>query len=198
MTTVPTLSVPPAAVRTVDGLALPVAGTWEIDPGHAEVAFVGRHFMITKVRGTFPDVRGSVVVAEDPADSRVDVVIGTASVSTGNPARDEHLRSPELFDVERWPEATFRSVSVVWHGTTGVVLGDLTIHGVTRRVPLEVSFQGAVRDPWGGDRAVFSAGTQIDRYDFGLTWNAALEAGGVLVSRDIRIEIEVETVLRRP
>jgi polyisoprenoid-binding protein YceI len=185
------------AVRTLGGTVLPAPGTYEIDPGHAEVAFVGRHFMITKVRGRFGDVRGRVVVAEDPADSRLDVTIGTASVESGNATRDEHIRSAELLDVERWPEATFRSVSVDWHGSSGTVTGDLTIHGVTRRVPLAVTYEGSVRDPWGGDRAVFSARTRVDREDFGVTWNVALEAGGVLVSREIAIEIEVETV-RQP
>jgi polyisoprenoid-binding protein YceI len=181
--------------RTVDGTVLPAAGTWDIDPGHADVAFTGRHFMVTKVRGRFTDVRGSVTIAEDMSASSVDVVIGMASVESGNATRDEHLRSEELFDVERFPEATFRSVAVDWHGDSGTVHGDLTIHGVTRRVPLEVTFEGYVRDPWGGDRAIFSAHTQVNREDFGVTWNVALEAGGVLVSKDIRISIDIETVL---
>ena len=158
-----TSTLTPSAVRTLDGVELPVAGTWDIDPGHAEVAFTGRHFMITKVRGTFPDVRGSVVVGADPADSRLDVVIGMGSVSTGNPARDEHLRSAELFDVERWPEATFRSVSVAWHGTTGVVLGDLTIHGVTRRVTIPLQVQ------MNGDRAEVVGSHTFPMSDFGIT-----------------------------
>jgi polyisoprenoid-binding protein YceI len=148
------------ATRVVDGVVLPTPGTWEIDPGHADVAFTGRHFMVTKVRGRFTDVTGTLTVAEDMRDSRGEVVIGMA-----------------------------------WRGTEGVVLGDLTIHGVTREVPLEVVFQGHVRDPWGGDRAVFSAHTRINREDFGITWNMALEAGGVLVSKEISIDIEIETVL---
>jgi polyisoprenoid-binding protein YceI len=183
------------ATRVVDGVVLPTPGTWEIDPGHADVAFTGRHFMVTKVRGRFTDVTGTLTVAEDMRDSRVEVVIGMASVESGSAARDDHLRSAELFDVERFPQATFRSSRVDWRGTEGVVLGDLTIHGVTREVPLEVVFQGHVRDPWGGDRAVFSAHTRINREDFGITWNMALEAGGVLVSKEISIDIEIETVL---
>jgi polyisoprenoid-binding protein YceI len=182
--------------RYVDGVALPAAGRWEIDPGHAEVAFTGRHFMITKVRGRFTDVRGSVTVAQDMGDSSVDVVIGMASVVSGNPDRDEHLKSPELFDVEQFPEATYRSKSVDWKRNRGVVLGDLTLHGVTREVPLEVTFEGHVRDPWGGERSMFSARALVNREDFGITWNVALEAGGVLVSKEIRIEIEIESVLR--
>jgi polyisoprenoid-binding protein YceI len=181
--------------RHVEGVELPVSGVWEIDPGHTEVAFTGRHFMVTKVRGRFTDVRGRIEIAEDPPESHVDVVIAMASVYSGNPTRDEHLRSAELFDVERYPEATFRSSEVEWRGTAGVVHGDLTIHGVTRHVPLVVTFEGYIRDPWGGDRAIYSASTEINREDFGITWNAALEAGGLLVSKDITITVDIETVL---
>ena len=118
-----------------------------------------------------------------------------ASVDSGSAARDEHLRSAELFDVERFPQATFRSVRVTWQGTRGIVHGELTLHGVTREVPLEVTFEGYVRDPWGGDRAIFSAQTTIDREDYGITWNTVLETGAVLVSKEITIGIEIETVL---
>ena len=183
------------ATRQLDGQALPAPGAWEIDPGHADVSFTGRHFMVTKVRGRFTDVRGTVTIADQMSDSQVDVVIGMASVESGNPTRDEHLRSDELFDVERFPEARFRSVTVEWRGSEGTVHGDLTIHGVTRRVALKVSFEGQVRDPWGGDRAIFSAETRINREDFGITWNMALEAGGVLVSKEVVIKIDLETLL---
>lgn len=182
--------------RAVNGVVLPCAGTWDIDPGHTDLAFIGRHFMLTKVRGRFTDVQGSITVAANLDDSVIDVVIGMASVESGSKTRDDHMKSADLFDVEQFPQATFRSVSVDWQGSGGVVHGDLTIHGVTRRIPLEVSFEGHVRDPWGGDRAIFSARTQVDREDFGVTWNVALEAGGVLVSKEIRIEIDIETVLR--
>jgi polyisoprenoid-binding protein YceI len=182
------------ATRTHDGVTLPAAGTWTIDPGHAEVAFVGRHFMITKVRGRFTDVAGALRFAADPAESSVEVVIGMASVESGNATRDEHLRSAELFDVAAFPQARFTSTRVEWSGTGGTVHGDLTIHGVTRSVPLRVRYEGSARDPWGGERAIFSARTTIDREDFGITWNMALEAGGLLVSKEIHIEIEVETV----
>ena len=181
--------------REIDGHTLPAAGRWEIDPGHAEVAFTGRHFMVTKVRGRFTDFRGAVTVAVYFELSSVDVVIGMASVSSGNDTRDDHLRSEELFDVEKYPEATFRSTGVSWAGKRGTVTGDLTIHGVTRPVDLAVEFEGYVRDPWGGDRAIFSASTEVNREDFGVTWNVALEAGGVLVSKDIKISIDIETVL---
>jgi polyisoprenoid-binding protein YceI len=185
-----------SATRTLGGTVLPAVGTWDIDPGHTDVSFVGRHFMVTKVRGRFTGVTGAVAIAEDMADSHVEVDIDMDTVESGNETRDEHIRSDELFDVETYPTATFRSTSVDWHGTRGTVHGDLTIHGVTRRVPLEVSFEGYVRDPWGGDRAVFSARTKVNREDFGITWNVALEAGGVLVSKEVSIEIDLETVLR--
>jgi polyisoprenoid-binding protein YceI len=189
-----TTSIDTPAARVRDGVTLPAAGTWDIDPGHAEVGFIGRHLKFTKVRGRFTDVRGTVRFAEDPADSSVEVVIGMASVESGNATRDEHLRSADLFDVAAFPEATFTSTRVDWQGSAGMVFGDLTIHGMSREVGLEFRYEGNVRDPWGGERAVYSAHTTINREDFGITWNMALEAGGLLVSKEIRIEIEVETV----
>lgn len=181
--------------RLVEGTPVPVAGTWQIDPGHAEVAFIGRHFMLTKVRGRFTDIDGAIEVADDPANSSVTVTIGMASVTSGSDDRDTHLRSPDFFDVERFPTATFRSRRVRWSGSTAKVDGDLTIVGETRPVELDVELLGTTTDPWGGARAVFSAFTEIDREDWGLTWNVALEAGGILVSKRIRIEIELEAVL---
>ena len=181
--------------RTLEGHVLPGPGVWDIDPGHTDLAFVGRHFMVTKVRGRFTDVTGRVVIAPQMSDSSVEVTIGMASVESGSADRDDHIRSADLFDVERYPTATFVSRTVDWTGSSGTVHGDLTIHGVTRHVPLVVSFEGYVPDPWGGHRAIFSARTTVNREDFGITWNMALEAGGLLVSKDVRIEIELETVL---
>ena len=184
-----------APTRTHDGQVIPAAGIWEIDPGHTDLAFTGRHFMVTKVRGRFTGVSGRVVIAHDMADSSVEVDIDMASVESGSQVRDDHIRSADLFDVENHPAAHFRSTSVQWRGDRGTVHGDLTIHGVTRRVPLDVVFEGHVRDLWGGDRAVFSARTRVNREDFGITWNQALEAGGLLVSREVQIDINLETVL---
>ena len=183
--------------RTLAGTVLPAPGTWEIDPGHTDVSFIGRHFMVTKIRGRFTGVTGRILIAENFDDSRVDVTIDMASVQSGSAARDEHIKSAELFDVERFPEATFRSTDVAWDGAAGQVTGDLTIHGVLRTVTLEVIFEGYARDPWGGDRAIFSARTKVNREDFGITWNMAVETGGVLVSKEIHVEIDLETVLQR-
>lgn len=190
-----THEVPPTQI--VDGDVLPAPGAWQIDPGHTEVAFIGRHFMLTKVRGRFTDVTGTVHIAPRLNDSTVEVSIVMASVESGSETRDTHIKSAELFDVDQFPTATFRSTTVEWRDTSGTVYGDLTIHGVTRNVPLAVTFEGHVRDPWGGDRGIFSAKTKVNRDDFDMTWNVALEAGGLLVSKEIQIEINLETVLDR-
>jgi polyisoprenoid-binding protein YceI len=189
---------PPSLTRIVDGVEVPAAGVWAIDPGHAEVSFIGRRFMLAKVRGRFTDVAGVVRVADDPALSHVEVVIGMASVSSGSVERDDHLRSADLFDVERFPLASFVSTSVR-QGESGALLeGDLTIVGVTRPVVLKVDYLGALRDPWGHERALFSAVTEVNREDWGLSWNVALDSGGVLVSKKVRIEVELETIRSDP
>jgi polyisoprenoid-binding protein YceI len=184
------------ATRSHGTTILPVPGVWDIDPGHTEVAFIGRHFMLTRVRGHFTGVTGQITVAEDPRASTVEVAIDMATVESGNPTRDGHLRSAELFDVETYPGATFRSVSVDWLGDHGTMTGDLTIRDVTRRVTFDVTYEGYAKDPWGAHRAVASARTGIDREDFGITWNMALETGGILVSKEIQLEINLEAVLR--
>lgn len=184
------------ATRSIAGSILPVPGVWDLDPGHTEVAFTGRHFMLTKVRGRFTGVTGTVTVADDPEASTVEVVIDMATVESGNATRDEHLRSADLFDVEKHPSATFRSTAIDWRGTTGLMTGDLTIRDVTRSVTFEVTYEGYARDPWGAHRAVASARTTLDREDFGITWNMALETGGILVSKEVELEINLEAVLR--
>jgi polyisoprenoid-binding protein YceI len=184
------------ATRSVNTTDRPAAGTWTVDPGHAEVGFVGRHFGLTKVRGRFTGVEGTVVVGDELTASSIDVAIDMASVSSGDQSRDDHLRSADFFDVERHPRATFHSDSVVASGSSGSIPGELTIKGITRPVTLEVEYLGHVTDPWGAQRAVFSAGATINRELWDLTWNVLLEAGGLLVSKEIRLEIEVELVLQ--
>jgi polyisoprenoid-binding protein YceI len=181
-------------VHSIAEVDLPVRGTWHVDPGHAEVAFIGRHFGLTKIRGRFTGVQGEVTIGADVASSVVSVAIDMASVDSGDRARDDHLRSADFFDVENHPVATFRSTGVRADGRAGTLSGELTIKGVTRPVDLDVEYLGAVGDPWGNDRTVFTASTTIDREDWGLTWNMLLEAGGLLVSKEIRLEIEVELI----
>jgi polyisoprenoid-binding protein YceI len=175
-------------------IELPAAGAWTVDPDHTEVGFVGRHFGLTKVRGRFTGVEGTVTIGDDITTSQIEVVIAMASVSSGAAARDEHLRSGDFFDVERYPTATFRSSGLVVDGAHGSIAGELTIKDVTRPLTLDVELLGHATDPWGGERAVFSAGATINREDWGLTWNMVLEAGGLLVSKEIRLEIESELV----
>lgn len=186
-----------SATRSIKGLELPAPGVWTIDPGHAEVGFVGRHFGLTKVRGRFTGVEGTITVADDIASSEIDVVIDMSSVTSGDQSRDDHLRSSDFFDVEHHTTATFRSSAIVAHGPAGTIAGELTIKGIARPVTLDVEYLGHVTDPWGGQRAVFSASATINREHWGLTWNMLLEAGGLLVSKEIRLEIEVELV-RQP
>ncbi|MGW7408994.1 YceI family protein [Streptomyces sp. NPDC054833] len=180
--------------RLVDGVELPAAGTWKVDPGHAEVGFMGRHFMLTKVRGRFTGVDATVRIGERPEDSRVTAVIDMASVESGDRTRDDHLRSGDFFDTEKHPQAVFESTSVTWNGKSGTLDGNLTIKGVTHPVSLDVDYLGYARDPWGGDRTVFSASGKINREDWGLTWNMALETGGILVSKEIELSLEIEAV----
>jgi len=181
--------------RDHQGVQVPQAGTYAIDKGHTTIEFVGRHLMITKVRGRFTEFDGQIVIGDVPEDSSVAVTIHVASVESSDEKRDGHLRSPDFLDVETYPEISFRStkVDIGGHGTAKVT-GDLTVKDVTRPVTLDVEFDGAQTDPWGGQRLGFSAHTEIDREDWGLTWNVALEAGGVLVGKKIRLELNVEAV----
>ena len=164
------------------------AGTWTVDPTHAEVGFVARHLMVAKVRGRFTEVSGTVEVGETLAETSVRAVASAASVSTNQADRDGHLRSADFFDVEAYPELTFVSTSV----SSDSMIGDLTIKGVTRSVTFDLEFDGVQADPWGNTKAGFTATTAINRSDWGLTWNAAIEGGGVLVSDKIAITLEVE------
>ena len=172
---------------------------WKLDPAHTLVEFTAKHMMITNVRGRFANVEGSIVVDNENAnDSSVSVELDAASIDTRVEQRDQHLRSADFLDVENYPKVTFRSTKVEGAsfepGESFRLTGDLTIRGTTREVVLDATYEGRGRDPWGGERVSFSADTKIDRRDFGLTWNAALEAGGVLVGNDLRIHIEAQAV----
>lgn len=169
--------------------------TWEIDSSHSGVHFTVRHLVVAKVRGQFARWSGRVRVEDgDLARATVEVAIDASSIETGVEDRDRHLRSADFLEVETFPEITFKGKTTDKRGEVLSVTGELTIHGVTREVVLEVEYAGETKDPWGNQRMGFSARTAIDRKDFGLTWNQALEAGGVLVGDRIAIEIEVEAV----
>jgi polyisoprenoid-binding protein YceI len=183
------------ASGTIEGIEIPEPGDWQLDPVHTSVEFVARHLMVTKVRGKFTDVSGTIHLAEEPAESWVEAKIDPVSVETGDEQRDAHLRSPDFFDVERYQDITFRSTEVEGSSPSHfLVHGDLSVHGITRPVALEVEYHGVTSDPWGGRRAGFSASTELNREDFDLTWNIALEAGGVVVGKKIRLEFEIEAV----
>jgi polyisoprenoid-binding protein YceI len=182
-------------LRTHDDREIPVAGVYTIDPMHTTVEFIGRHLMITKVRGRFTAVSGTITIAEEPEDSHVEVDIDVASVDTGIGDRDTHLKSPDFFDAETYPKITFKSTKVeAAKSGTWNVIGDLTVRDVTRPITLEVDFDGAGASPFGDERIAFSAATEVDREDWGLTWNVALETGGVLVGKKIRIELNIQAV----
>jgi len=181
--------------REYQGLQIPEAGTYALDQGHTTVEFVGRHLMITKVRGRFTEFDGQIVIGDTPEESSVEVTINAASVNSGDDRRDDHLRSPDFLDVESYPTITFRSTRVdINNDGTAKVTGDLTVKDVTRPVTLDVEFDGASPDPWGGQRLGFTASAEIDREDWGLTWNVALETGGMLVGKKIRLEFNVQAV----
>jgi polyisoprenoid-binding protein YceI len=181
--------------RTVAGREIPPPGRWRIDPAHSEIQFVARHMMIARTRGRFREFSGTITIAEVPEQSSVEVTIVAASIDTGDAQRDAHLRSPDFLDVERYPEIRFRSTEVRPAGDDRwEVTGGLTIRDVTRPVTLDVEFCGVATDPWANLRAAFLASTEINREDFDVSWNQALESGGFLVGKGVRIELDVEAV----
>jgi polyisoprenoid-binding protein YceI len=179
-------------VRAVDGRELPEVGTWAIDQSHTSVEFVGRHLMVSKVRGRFEGVEGTVQIAERPEDSSVEVKIALDSVSTGDEKRDAHLRSADFFDVEKHPHMTFRSTKVEADGDDWKVTGDLTIKGETHPVVLDLEFAGVQTTPWNTTAAGFDATAELDREQWGINFNQVLESGGLLVGKKIKIEISAE------
>ena len=173
--------------------------TWQLDPTHSSAEFSVKHMMMTTVRGRFKEVRGTLTADEEhPEGCCVDVEIDVASIDTGNADRDKHLRSPDFFDGERYPKITFTSKRVEGRpanpGDRFRVVGDLVIRDTTQEITLDCTFEGRGKDPWGKDRAGFSAQTEIDRREWGLRWNQAIETGGVLVANSVRVDMEVQFV----
>jgi polyisoprenoid-binding protein YceI len=173
-----------------------LTGTYDIDPAHSRLGFVARHAMVTKVRGQFRDFSGTLHLdAEDPTRSTAEVTIQVASLTTAQDQRDEHLRGADFFDVEQYPTITFRSTSAErLSDDTYRLTGDLTIRGVTRPVAIDFEHTGSARDPFGNFRTGFEGRTQVNRKDWGLTWNVALETGGILVSDKVSLELDVSAV----
>jgi polyisoprenoid-binding protein YceI len=216
------------AIRSWHGITIPAPGTYLLDQAHKRVGFLARHMMVSPVRGEFGEATARIVVDEDPLGSSVTATIQAASVSTGTPDRDAHLRSPDFLDVERYPTLEYRSTGIKWQGSNDpiffwarlkshrpgyrgeannnipqqssraagrfVLTGELTVKEITRPVDLQVEFGGARRDPYGQDIFGFSATAEIDRESYGLVWNVALESGGVLVGKKVRIELAGEAI----
>lgn len=170
--------------------------TWKFDPSHSNVGFSVRHLMVAKVRGHFSSWNGTLEVDEEnPAASHVEVSIDAGSIDTKEADRDKHLKSADFLNADEFPHITFKSTKVERKGKTDLlVTGDLTIRGTTRPVTLDVEYAGRAKDPWGGERAGFSATTSINRKDFGLEWNVALETGGFLVGDKVDIVLEIEAI----
>ncbi|MET0422686.1 MAG: YceI family protein [Actinoplanes sp.] len=181
--------------REFEGLQIPAAGTYDLDPAHKRVGFVVRHLMVSKVRGQFAQATAQITIAEDPLQSSVTASITTASIETGQVDRDNHLRTGDFFESEKYPTIDFRSTGIKSHAGAEFVLdGELTIKGVTKPVELVVEFEGATVSPYGQQLFGFSASTEIDREDWGLTYNMALESGGVMIGKKVKIEIEGEAI----
>jgi polyisoprenoid-binding protein YceI len=173
-----------------------VAGTWVVDPTHTEIGFSVRHLAISKTRGKFESFTATVHAADNPMESTVEVSVDVASINTGNADRDSHLRTNEFFDPERYPTMTFRSTSIRIDGDSLLLDGALTLRGVTKPVTLSGEFGGIATDPWGNVKAAASGSTVINRHDFGVSWNAPLEAGGFLLGDQVTITIDAQFALQ--
>lgn len=173
----------------------PAPGSYVIDPSHTHAGFAVKHFGLAKVRGEFTDLEGAITISSDPTASTVTATIRTTSFNSRDEDRDAHVRSADFLDVERFPTITFASTNVKPDGEDWLVSGDLTIKGVTRSVDLRTEFEGGLTDPYGFQRIAFSASTEIDRTDFGLDFNAAVETGGLVVGKQVRITLEVEAIV---
>jgi polyisoprenoid-binding protein YceI len=182
------------ALRTVEGTTVPEAGTYEIDPSHSVVEFVVRHLGLAKVRGRFNDFDGVIEIADDVMQSKARATIQAASIDTRNEDRDQHLRTADFLNVENEPTLEFRTTGVRHEGGEWYADGELSIAGTSRPVTLDVEFEGSAKDPWDNVRVAFSATTKVNREDYGLTWNQALEGGGWLVGKEVRIELSAEAI----
>lgn len=203
----------PLHVRQWQGMTIPDPGTYEVDPQHTTVGFVAEHLMVTQVRGRFEDVNATIHVAEDPLDSFVRASVATKTLTTGTEDRDLHLRSPDFFDVDAFPAMTYVSTALragdsgsKWmmvngamrrrprHHQSIMAQGELTIKDITAPLELEITIDGIAHDPWGGERLALSATGRLDREAYDMTWNVALEAGGWLVSRFVKIELRAQAI----
>jgi polyisoprenoid-binding protein YceI len=183
--------------RTVNGVEYPAVGTYTIDVAHTQLGFAARHMAVSKVRGRFSKFEGTLEIAEDPTDSKVSLTIEADSVDTREENRDNHLRTNDFFDVPNHPQWTFVSTGITTVSPTEwKVTGDLTIRGVTKPVTLDVTLEGVVKDPYGNHRVGFSGSTTINREDFDVSFGAVMEAGGLVVSKKIDIELELEATLQ--
>lgn len=180
--------------RTVSGRTVPAAGTYDIDPTHSSAHFQVRHLGLSKVKGGFERFSGTVVIAEDPTESEVDVELHADSFTTGNKDRDDHVKSADFLDVENHPTLTFRSTGVRQDGDDWKLDGELGVKGISRPVTLDVEFEGSGKDPWGNDRVAFTAEGEIDRSDWDINWNQTLETGGLLVGKKVKLSIDVQAV----
>lgn len=181
--------------RTLGGVEVPTPGDWVFDTPHTNLMFIARYAMLTKVRGHFNTFEGAIHIAEKPEDSSVELSIDASSITTDNDTRDNHLRSGDFLDLENHPTITFRSSKVKVLGDDRLrVTGDLTVRGVTKEVVLDVEYAGVAKDAYGRTRIAFSAKTEIDRDQFGVSWNMALETGGVLVGKKVQVELEVQAL----
>jgi len=183
-----------AAMTIIPGY---VVGTWNIDPVHSEVTFTVRHLMVSKIRGKFTEFTGNIVTAENVLDSHAEGEVEMASIDTGAKMRDDDLRSSNFFDVATHPKMTFTSTGLRPDGGDFLLDGELTIRGVTKQVAFELEFGGFGADPYGGTRAGFSASTDINRTDFGVSGNAVLESGGVMIGEQVTISLEIEAILNK-
>lgn len=182
-------------LQTQSGIVRVPTGTWKVDPAHSSVGFEVKHMMISTVRGQFREFDGTLEAAEDPAESRAWGSVKVASIDTGQPDRDEHLRSPDFFDAERYPEITFESTRVVpLGGPSWRVSGNLTIKDTTREVSLDATVEGAGEDPWGNERVGVAVRGTVNRTEFGLTWQQKLDRGGILVGEEVHVLIDISAV----